>query len=138
MIPHLAFLPWLAGLILCAPVLIFVLYPLYAPYRRRPASTSAGPDSSAMPIQLEGEQAARSALTEVELDYQLGNLAEPDYRSLRERYLRRAFSARKSLQAHEEQLDEIIEARLRQLRETTEQGTEEEEAESYEDTENAE
>jgi hypothetical protein len=143
MIPNLAFLPWLVGLILCAPVLACVLYPLYAPYRHRPASIAAGAadqQSAALPAQRESEQAARSALTEVELDYQLGNLAEPDYRSLRERYLRRAFSAHKSIQAYEQELDELIEARLRQLREATEQEAEEEEeeAESQEDHENAE
>jgi len=117
---HLAFLPWLVALILCTPMLFFVLYPLYQPNRRVAASsyTGAGEENQpALPSQIDSEQAARSALTEVELDYQLGNLAEPDYRSLRDRYLRRAYSAHKSIQAREQQLDALIEERLRQLRE---------------------
>ena len=32
----------------------------------------------------ESEQAARSALHEIELDYQLGNISENDYRTQRE------------------------------------------------------
>jgi hypothetical protein len=133
--PNLAFLPWLVGLLLCIPMLFFVLYPLYQP-RRRMATLSSielGKEGQAgLPSQVDGEQAARAALIEVEMDYQLGNLAEPDYRSLRARYLRRAYQAHKSIQAHEQQLDELIEERLRQLREEEET----EEAESHEDNGN--
>jgi hypothetical protein len=133
--PNLAFLPWLVALILCMPMLFFVLYPLYQPHRRMTAHSSiaSGKEHRAgLPSQVDGEQAARAALTEVELDYQLGNLAELDYRSLRARYLRRAYQAHKSIQAHEQQLDELIEERLRQLREEEET----EEAESHEDNGN--
>ncbi|HEV2582348.1 MAG TPA: hypothetical protein VGT44_15945 [Ktedonobacteraceae bacterium] len=128
--PQLSFLPWLVALILCVPALFIVLYPLYLPYQRMLAGAHPESDEehqAALPSQIEHEQAARSALTEVELDYQLGNLAEPDYRSLRERYLLRAYTAHKSIQAHEQQLDAQIEDRLRQMR-----GTEE-----YQDRDNA-
>ena len=50
--------------------------------------------------------------------YQLGNLAETDYRSLRSRYLRRAALAMKSRQEREQELDEIIEEQLRRMKET--------------------
>jgi hypothetical protein len=80
-------------------------------------------DLAASSSQAEDEQAARRALKEIELDYQLGNLAEADYRSLRERYILRAFAAHKSRQVHEQQLDELIEQRLRQMRHTEEAGT---------------
>lgn len=118
---QLPFLPWLVALILCVPALLFVLHPFYRPYQSlrtgaRDADGARGESSDRAASQLENEQAARSALKEVELDYQLGNLAEPDYHSLRERYMRRAFTAHKSIQAHEQQLDELIEERLRQMR----------------------
>ena len=63
------------------------------------------------------EQAARSALREIELDYQLGNITEADYRTLRERYVRRALGALKSRYEREQELDEAIEVQLRQMRE---------------------
>ena len=70
--------------------------------------------------QEEREQAARTALEEVELDFQLGNLIETDYRSLRERYIRRALLAMKSRHDREQELDEAIEEQLRRLREADE------------------
>ena len=63
----------------------------------------------------EQEQQARAALQEVELDYQLGNIAEPDYRSLRERYMRKALVALKA--RYEQELDAEIEEQLRKLKE---------------------
>lgn len=105
-------LPWLIGSILAITGLLFMGYPLYERSRRAPLD-----ERLLLASQAENEQAARSALTEVELDYQLGNLAEPDYRTLRERYLRRAFAARKSRLARDDELDALIEERLRQMRE---------------------
>ena len=63
------------------------------------------------------QQTAKAALQEIELDYQLGNLDEADYRSLKERYTRRAILAMKSRQNHEQELDELIEAQLRRMKE---------------------
>jgi hypothetical protein len=92
------------GLGLCT--LAFVLYPLY---HRTPSSEQASPT--------EREQAARAALHEVELDYQLGNIADTDYGTLRERYMRRALTALKSRYEREQELDEVIEAELRKMKE---------------------
>lgn len=117
-------LPLLIGCALGIMALLFVLYPLYQEHGwGKPSHAPALDTSAGFASRSEGERAARSALVEVELDYQLGNLADPDYRSLRERYTRRAFAARKSLQAHERdqeqeehELDELIEERLLQMR----------------------
>jgi len=105
-------LPWLIACLLGAPGLLFMCYPLYQRYQRVPLD-----ETLLLATQADNEQAARSALTEVELDYQLGNIDEPEYRTLRERYMRRAFAARKSRTAHDEQLDALIEERLRHMRE---------------------
>ena len=64
---------------------------------------------------IDREQAARTALQEIELDYQLGNIAESDYRSLRERYVRRALVALKSRYDREQELDEMIETKLQKM-----------------------
>lgn len=112
-------LPWFVGSLLGIMGLLFMGYPLIERSRRAPLE-----ERLSLASQAENERAARSALTEVELDYQLGNLAEPDYRTLRERYLRRAFAARKSRQAQDDELDALIEERLRQLREQSMQENE--------------
>lgn len=94
--------------------LAFVLYPLVRrtspgiPLAVTPAKENAAPQES--------EQTARTALQEVELDYQLGNIADSDYRALRERYMRRALVAMKSRYEHEQEIDEEIEEQLRQMR----------------------
>ncbi len=64
----------------------------------------------------ESEQAARSALYEIELDFQLGNISESDYRTLRERYLQRALVALKSRYDREQALDDTIEAQLQKMK----------------------
>ncbi len=80
----------------------------------------------------EREQSARSALQEIELDFQLGNISEEDYNTLRERYMRRALVALKSRHDNgqdivtsetyirDKELDDLIEEQLRKLKE---QGT---------------
>lgn len=113
-------LPWLVGILLAMLALVFVLYPLY---HRLPPDASQQSTGGVLSTQADREQAARSALKEVELDYQLGNLAEPDYRSLRERYTLRAFAAMKSRQSHEDQLDALIEQRLLEMREKQDDAT---------------
>ena len=84
------------------------------------------PPTTSTPENAEAErqQAARTALQEIELDFQLGNLAETDYRSLRERYMRRALLAMKSRRDREQKLDEAIEEQLRRMREMDEQAKE--------------
>lgn len=107
----MSLLSLLFAVLLGVLALAFVLYPLYC-HRIVPAQSVL----SALSL-TEGEQTARTALQEVELDFQLGNLAESDYRSLRERYMRRAFLAMKSRQAREQELDQEIEEQLRRMKE---------------------
>jgi hypothetical protein len=114
--------------------LAFVLYPLYqkefpsmnkeSPTINRGATTRRV-EHAASPLpgditaqQADREESARTALQEVEFDFQLGNLGEDDYRSLRERYMRRALSALKSRHDRERELDDAIEEQVRKLRET--------------------
>jgi hypothetical protein len=108
-------LPILVATLLGMLALVFVLYPLY---RRKPLEISQVASlTTSVSSQAEREQTARTALQEVELDYQLGNLAEADYRSLRTRYMRRAALAMKSRQERELELDEMIEEQLRKMKE---------------------
>jgi hypothetical protein len=129
----------LVSIVLAVLALAFVLYPLA---RRFPTNNrgdapggdgggmdrggrgglqqSAYPDraiSAPTSPDAEREQGARDALREVELDFQLGNIAEQDYRRLRERYMQRALVALKSRYDREQELDELIEAQLRKLKE---------------------
>ena len=110
--------PIFIALLLGSFALAFVLYPIY---RRTPFETiQATRLNISMNSQTDREQSARSALQEVELDYQLGNLGETDYRSLRTRYMRRASLAMKSRQEREQELDAVIEEKLRLLKEQNE------------------
>jgi hypothetical protein len=107
--------PIFVAALLGVAALAFVLYPLY---RRVNVSMPQGASlSTQASSQGEREQTARTALQEIELDFQLGNLAEADYRSLRERYMRRAVLAMKSRHERERELDEMIEEQLRRMRE---------------------
>jgi len=98
--------------------LAFVLYPLY----RRPAAQPQAPKADA-PGLSEREQNARQALQEVEFDFQLGNLDEKEYRSLRTRYMNRALVEMKNRHQREKELDEEIEAELLKLKAATDQET---------------
>lgn len=141
-------LPLLVAIALGILALAFVLYPLY----RRPGLQMVPAEASAAPQRSNREQAeetdqtvlaertARDALQEVELDFQLGNLAESDYHALRDRYMRRAYAAAKArsrgatsvdepdevgaggLGAHEDtpdihEIDEAIEIALSKMKE---------------------
>jgi hypothetical protein len=111
-------LPILVALLLGSLALAYVLYPIF---RRTPFKTTQPTlwDKS-VNSQFDREQSARSALQEVELDYQLGNLGETDYRSMRTHYLRRAALAMKYRREHEQELDAMIEEKLRMLKEQNE------------------
>lgn len=117
--------------------LAYVLYPLYRDRLAKPALASRLLPKDVQSSASDSEQAARLSLQEVELDYQLGNIAEADYRSLRERYMHRAMLAMKFRhnntpdgqpeleyeQATQEQasdIDALIEEQLRMLREQRE------------------
>ncbi len=112
-------LPIIAALLLGSLALAYVLYPIY---RRTSFETSQATRLNvSVNSQTDREQNARSALQEVELDYQLGNLGETDYRSMRTRYMRRAALAMKSRREREQELDALIEEKLRLLKEQNEQ-----------------
>ncbi len=98
--------------------LAYVLYPIYS--RASIGTARASRLNVATDSQTDREQNARLALQEVELDYQLGNLGDADYRSMRSHYLRRAALAMKSRQEHEQELDTLIEEKLRLLKEQNE------------------
>jgi hypothetical protein len=129
----------LIALALGISALAFVLYPFY---RRTPARPEKQKNTALFPWieerapetanghangagsavahsagASEGEQAARTALYEIELDYQLGNISESDYRKLREKYLQRALVALKSRYDREQELDDVIEVQLRKMKE---------------------
>ena len=115
------------AIILGILALAFVLYPLY---RRPKGSEIAIAPSLSLEAPYTGEveakelaeheQAARAAIQEVELDYQLGNIDEADYRALRERYMHRALTALKSRYEREQNIDDDIEEQLQKLRESYE------------------
>ena len=86
--------------------LSFVLYPLYIPMlvKTAPVSPTQEQTTASATTISEREQAAKSALQEVELDYQLGNISDEDYNILRERYVRRALRALKSRYEQDKQL----------------------------------
>jgi hypothetical protein len=125
-------LPILIAIVLGILALAFVLYPVYhkagipkgeagetlslgGTNKRTDPAHSNGDQPDLM---LTGrEQAARTALQEIELDYQLGNIAESDYRDLREQYVRRALVALKSRYDREQELDDVIEAKLQKMKE---------------------
>jgi hypothetical protein len=102
----------LVGLI----ALAFVLYPLY----RRSATPALTPAPETRGLS-EREQNARQALQEVEFDFQLGNLDEKEYRSLRTRYMNRALVEMKNRHQRETELDDEIEAELHKLKERASQ-----------------
>jgi hypothetical protein len=125
-------LPLLIAVILGASALAFVLYPLYrqsyvkvqaAQMQETPTQNGAlhsdaqGIDSASIMNFADREHTARAILQEIELDYQLGNLGEADYSSLKERYMRRAILAMKSRQSYEQELDALIEEQLRRMKE---------------------
>jgi hypothetical protein len=108
-------LPIFVAILLGMFALAFVLYPIF---RRAPFNIS---QVTLLKLsansQADREQSARMVLQEVELDYQLGNLGDTEYRFLRTRYMRRAALAMKSRQEREQEFDAMIEEQLRKLKE---------------------
>src|SRR5438105_1148784 len=121
------------AIILGLLALAFVLYPVYRhkheelPVQTTPteisqeANDAISKEKASVSLSLaEKEHSARSALQEVELDYQLGNIAEPEYQQLRERYMQQALVALKSRYEREQEIDQEIEEQLRRMKETYE------------------
>jgi hypothetical protein len=115
----------LVACVLGLAALAYVLYPIYHQKAAQTLPTGENGENSksseTLHAVLEQEQAARNALQEVELDYQLDNISEEDYNHLRERYIRRAAVALKARfeqeRAREQELDAAIEAQLNKLKE---------------------
>lgn len=110
------------SIVLGLAALVYILFPLvHRTSGKSLATPDALPDNdaanTASSLPTEQEQIARTALQEVEFDYQLGNIAEPDYRALRDRYIHNAVVAMKSRHERDEELDEEIEERLRKMKE---------------------
>jgi hypothetical protein len=99
----------LLAALLGACALFIVTAPLFSPGRTARSAAETGG-------LVEREAMAKQALREVEFDHQLGNLAEDDYRALRERYMRRALAAMKGRYDRERTVDDIIETQVRALR----------------------
>lgn len=106
-------MPLLLAALLGLAALLIVLAPLFVP---APAADADPADPAALPALAERERAAKAALRDVELDYQLGNLDGDDYQALRDRYTRRALGALKGRYDRERALDDAIEERVRALR----------------------
>ncbi len=104
-------MPLVIAVLLGLSALVVVVVPLFAP-----GHAAAEPDGVPASALADREHAARAALHDVEFDYQLGNLAEDDYQSLRERYTRRALAALKGRYDRERAVDEAIETQVRALR----------------------
>lgn len=104
-------IPLIVATLLGLVALAYVLYPLYR--HAMVAQTEV-----AAPRLSDREQNARQALQEVEFDFQLGNLDENEYRSLRTHYMGRALLEMKNRQQREQEIDAEIEEQLRTLKET--------------------
>ena len=102
-------IPLIVAILLGLAALAYVLFPLYR--------HSATQTTASVPHLSEREQNARQALQEVEFDFQLGNLDENEYHSLRTRYMGRAMLEMKQRQQREQEIDEKIEEQLRMLKE---------------------
>lgn len=107
--------------------LTFVLSPLY----RHPVSEVEMSAETETKKLGDREQNARQALSEVEFDFQLGNLDQEDYRDLRSLYMRRALLEMKNRQQRSQEIDDEIEKQLLQLK--TAQPSAAEETEGEED-----
>jgi len=112
------------AIILGLIALLFVLYPLLHHLQideQNALMVSASHEGDGISSPGETEQAARIALQDVELDYQLGNIEEPDYLALREQHMQHALVALKSRSEHEQKIDQEIEEQVRRMRDNYEQ-----------------
>jgi hypothetical protein len=104
--------------------LLFVLDPLlrhFYVHEQNATSIRISNENTGIASLQETEQDARITLKDVELDYQLGNIEEPDYLTLREQYMQCALVALKAHSEHEQEIDQEIEEQLRRMRGNYEQ-----------------
>ncbi len=120
-------IPLLVAALLGIAGLTFVLSPLY----HHPVSEVEMSAETETKKLGDREQNARQALSEVEFDFQLGNLDQEDYRDLRSLYMRRALLEMKNRQQRSQEIDDEIEKQLLQLK--TAQPSAAEETEGEED-----
>ncbi len=97
------------GVVVVVATLLYAVQPLLRPGRRRPGERARIAARAEEDQLLDEREAAYRALAELDLDRQLGNLDEADYRDLRERYRQRAVAVLRALDGHEPELDEQIE-----------------------------
>lgn len=112
------------AIILGLVALLFVLYPLLRHWQmdeQNAIMVSASHEDDVISSPEETEQAARIALQDVELDYQLGNVENPDYLALREQHIQRALVALKLRSEREQKIDQEIEEQVRRMRDNYEQ-----------------
>ncbi len=105
-------MPLVIAALLGISALFIVVYPLLGLERVATASDERGQLADLA----DRERAAKDALRDVEFDRQLGNLEEPDYQALRDRYERRAIVALGARYRREQELDALIERQLSELR----------------------
>jgi hypothetical protein len=105
-------MPLLIAALLGISALFIVIYPLLGLER----ATAEGDERGQLSDLADRELAAKDALRDVEFDRQLGNLEEPDYQALRDRYERRAIVALGARYRREQELDALIEQQLSELR----------------------
>lgn len=105
-------MPLVIAALLGISALFIVIYPLLGLERAATASDERGQLANLA----DRERAAKDALRDVEFDRQLGNLDEPDYQALRDRYERRAIVALGARYRREQELDALIEQQLSELR----------------------
>ena len=118
-------LAWLApiGLLLAGLVLLFFILRDWQTNSALSSTTNAGELAATDEDELTSEHTQLvqelddRILQEIELDYQLGNITEADYHTLREKYLHRTLVALKSRYDREQELDTMIEERLRAMKE---------------------
>ncbi|HEV8191948.1 MAG TPA: hypothetical protein VGP82_10760 [Ktedonobacterales bacterium] len=105
-------MPLLIAALLGISALFIVTYPLLGLER----ASAEGDEPGQLADLADRERAAKEALRDVEFDRQLGNLEEPDYQALRDRYERRAIVALGARYRREQELDALIERQMAELR----------------------
>ena len=105
-------MPLVIAALLGISALFIVIYPLLGLER----ASAEGDERGQLADLADRERAAKDALRDVEFDRQLGNLEEPDYEALRNRYERRALVALGARYRREQELDALIEQQLAELR----------------------
>ncbi len=103
----------LIALLLALIPAVAVLYPFL---RRRSASRAAVDEGSTEAELVRRWDSALSGLKSAELEHAIGNLAETDYRSLREQYMTEAALVMKAMDLEQEQERDLLSSVRREVR----------------------